>query len=452
MRILILLSAAVFVMLLRSNVWAQDELAGWQIEQMKYEAVVAQLPDAIPTVRTHMKSATDLWVYDARPELGIGAHGANAFQLDMIRKAGIRFLRITMYWALVENTHQPGVYNSEQIAQWDDFVKLSQEKGIELLILVSGNAPGTGWDNRIESYQRFSNFVVDMVKRYPGVRYWELWNEMDEAFTDLFGKDQPELTKWDRGKCYAEMLKVTYPAIKKANPDAWVVMGGMVGWDEFPRGVYDNGGRDYFDIMNLHTYGLPVEWGFLGRGHQLRQLMSNYGDSDKPLWNTEFGVEAGAMVNAWGYPHEKGNHDGEFFDQTHLETWKACIELAQKSGIYQKYMPYQFHAEPEAVTEQMRTKEYSEKHLAPGFTIADYGFGLVRSDGITARPTYQWLIENSPNSSITSESVRTMDISLTYSGFVPRAYSYEIEDTTMTIKNVKVDSLVPTRIVLTRND
>lgn len=430
---------------------SEEELAGWQIEQMRYEKLVASLPDSTPTYRTYWKSPGELWVYDSRPELGIGMHGATPEQLDMVRKPGIRFVRRTMYWYLVENTKEPGVYSQERLEMWDDFVRLCKSKGVQLLILVSGNAPGTGWDNRIESYHRYADFMADMVERYPDVHYWELWNEMDESFTDLFGKDQPSLTKWDRGKCYTEMLKITYPAVKQANPDAWVVMGGMVGWNEFPKGVYDNGGRDYFDIMNLHTYGLPVEWGFLGRAHELRELMKKYDDGDKPLWNTEFGLEAGSMVDGWGYPSDKGENDGEFFDKTHLETWKKCIELAKKSGIYQKYMPYQFHAEHESGPERLKTEEYARKHLAPGLTIDDYGCGLVRSDGITPRPTYDWLLENLPNRPITENPVRTMDLTVPYSGNVPCDYSYEIQDREMIIRNVKIDSIVPTKIMLRDN-
>ena len=426
----------------------KQELAGWQIEQARYEKLVASLPESVPTVKSYWRSPTELWIYDARAELGIGVHVAGPEHLDMIRRIGMRFVRKTMYWYLVENTTQPGVYSEERLRLWDEFVKSCNEKGIELLILVSGNAPGTGWDNRHESYERFAEFVSDMVERYPNVRYWELWNEMDEAFTDLFGKDQPELTKWDRGKCYAEMLKIAYPAIKAVNPDAWVVMGGMVGWDEFPQGVYDNGGRNCFDIMNLHTYGLPVEWGFLGRGHLLHELMKEYDDGDKPIWNTEFGLEAGSMVEGWGYPHENGKNDGEFFDQTHLNTWKTCIEVAQKSGLYQKYMPYQFHAKNESGPERLKTKEYAQKHLAPGLTIEDYGCGLVRSDGITPRPTYHWLLENRPNLPISRQPIRIMDVCVPYSGNVPREHGYEIQGATITIKDVRIDSLEPTRIFL----
>ena len=99
----------------------------------------------------------------------------------------------------------------------------------------TGNAPGVNWTNREEGYKRFARFMGDMARRYPQVRYWELWNEMDGGFTDLFGAGRADVSMRERGKLYAKMLQVVYPQIRKANPDAWVLVGGMSDWNEFPR-------------------------------------------------------------------------------------------------------------------------------------------------------------------------------------------------------------------------
>lgn len=430
----------------------EEKLTGWRTERELFNKIVASLPAKQSTVRTYRRSPKELWVYDARPELGIGVCGGIAEQLGMIRKLGIRFVRKTMYWYHIENTEERGVYDPEALANWDGFTKMAKEKGLELLVVVHGNAPGTGWANRHESYQRFAKFMADMSKRYPSVRYWELWNEMDVAFTDLFGKDDPKLKGFGGGKCYAEMLKIAYPAIKSANPDAWVVMGGLASWSDFPRGVYENGGRNFFDIMNLHTYGVPVKWPFLGRGHQLRELMCKYDDEAKPFWNTEFGIDAGSVINAWGFPHKQGKRDGEVFDQKHLEAWKNCVNIARKSGLYQKYMPYQFHAGNEMGPKELRVQSYADKHLPPNLTIDDYGFGLVRRDGITPRPTYEWLLDEKPNREIVRQPTRVVDVSVPFTGYVPAGYAFKVNGNTLIIKDVKIDSLQPTKVRLHRKD
>ena len=55
--------------------------------------------------------------------------------------------------------------------------------------------------------------------------------------------------------------------------------------------------------MNLHTYGIPLAVGLRSaRCHPLRAVMNANGDRDKPLWNTEFGLDAGSLTAAWGAP------------------------------------------------------------------------------------------------------------------------------------------------------
>ena len=159
-----------------------------------FTAFVGPLP-AGPSQPSHLllnkdlavyrRSPTELWVYDTRPELGMGMHGMPDEQIDMVRALGIRLVRHTMYWYLMENTTEPGVYDPKYLASWDDLVQRCQQKGIELLAIVHGNAPGLSFENRQEAYHRFAQFVGAMAARYPSIRFWELWNEMDAGFTDL---------------------------------------------------------------------------------------------------------------------------------------------------------------------------------------------------------------------------------------------------------------------------
>ncbi len=423
---------------------------GWKNELDRFNDLKDWIAAPKPTVKAYRRSPTQLWVYDARPEMGMGMHGLPPKQLDMVRELGMRFVRHTMYWGTIENTEKPGVYNPQQIKYWDDVTKLAKEKDIELLVCVHQNAPGVNWDNRHAGFRRFARFLSDMSKRYPSIRYWELWNEMDAGFTDLFGIGRPGLGGFEGGKTYAEMLKLAYPAIKTANPKAYVVMGGLASPEGFARGIYEGGGRDYFDIMNLHTYGVPISWAFAGRGYTLWDLMRQYGDQEKPIWNTEFGIDAGNIVNAHGFPHASGGNDGESFDSGQLSAWKSCVELAQKLDLYQKYLPYQFSADNESGPPELKTTEYAEKYLPKGMTINDYGFGIVRTDGITPRPTYDWLQEHQPNKAINTKPIRTVDVTIDYDGYIPANYKHLIKANKLTIKAVKLDSLYPTKIAMVK--
>jgi len=384
-------------------------------------------------------------VYDPRVELGIGMHGMPDEQIALVRALGIRLVRHTMYWYQIENTEAPGRYDEKALGEWDSLVRRCDRQGIILEAVVHGNAPGVSYRNREAGYHRFARFMGDMARRYPSIRYWELWNEMDVAFTDLFGA-QAGVPLLERGKLYAEMLKTVTPAIREANPQAFVLTGGMTNWDEFPRGIYEGGGREYFDIMNLHTYGVPIVWSFLARGLWLRSVMQTYGDADKPLWDTEFGIDAGNIVYPWGVPHDRGEDDAEALDRIHREQWQACLDAALQCGLYQKIVPYQFAAGNERNDDG---KLAQELRLPAGMTVDDLGFGLVRRDGLTPRPTYAWLRQRDFNARLRDELPRKVEVWLPQAaGLKPEGYAYERRDAALVVRDVPVSSDYPTVIGL----
>jgi hypothetical protein len=333
-------------------------------------------------------------VFDSRPEFGIGVHGFNQKVADNLKLANIRFVRQTMYWYSVEKTTEAGKYDQSAIKAWDELIELYKKNSMVAEIVVHGNAPGCSFANRIDSYKRFARFMAFVAKRYPYVRYWELWNEMDSGFTDLFGAGvQPAVPVRERGKHYAEMLKLVYTAIKQANPNAIVLTGGLVDCGEFPRGIYEAGGKDHFDVMNIHTYGLPLQWNFVQRGAEVRKIMSENGDATKPLWNTEFGVDAGSVVAAWGMP-KSGDNAVAAFDKSQKDMIADCLEFNRKAGLYQKCLAYQYAAGNEAMTDQIKK---ANPKFPPGMELDDYGFGFVRRDGVTPRPIFQYLIDAKVN-------------------------------------------------------
>ena len=401
-------------------------------------------------VAVYRRSPKELWVYDTRPEVGVGAHGLDTKTVKLIRTLDIRLVRHTMYWNQIENTETPGKYDPKTLAYWDELVPRCKAAGIELEVVVHGNPPGVDFTHRQEGYRRFASFMADMSARYPSIRFWELWNEMDQAFTDLFGNGNADISLRERGKMYAEMLKLTYPAIKSANPKAWVLTGGMTDWNDFPRGIYEGGGGPYFDFMNIHTYGVPVLYGWVSRGLSLNSVMREFHDDGRPIWNTEFGIDAGNVVNAWGFPHS-GNppkEDGAGFDEIHLQTWKECLEDNVRRRLYVKTLGYQFTAGNETSRERLQ----KEGHLPAGRSQDDYGYGLLRADGHTPRPTYDWLKKQDLNHRIIGPSgTRTVDIELYVpDGAVPVGYKFDYEwrKPWMIIKGFVVRSLEPTVIKL----
>lgn len=75
-----------------------------------------------PDVTVYRRSQTVLWVYNSRPELGVGAHALDDHSIQMMRAANLRLVRITMYWNQVENTATPVKYDTNAMVRWDDLV------------------------------------------------------------------------------------------------------------------------------------------------------------------------------------------------------------------------------------------------------------------------------------------------------------------------------------------
>lgn len=397
-----------------------------------------------PTV--YRPCETQVMVYDARPELGMGMHEMDKRSRDMVRALGIRIVRHTLYWNAMETTDKPGVYDSKYLAEFDKLVDDCRKEGIYLEVVVHGDPPGVSYAKRQAAYERYARFMADMAARYPSVIYWELFNEMDSGFTCLFGASD-NVPMRERGKQYAEMLKIVYPAIKAANPAAYVLCGGMTNTDEFPRGVYEGGGKRFFDIMNIHTYGVPVVTSFVERGQRVRKIMSEFDDESKPFWNTEFGIDAGNIVGAWGYPHDwkPTKEDGPTFDAKQLEDYRNCFTNNNDLHLYNKVLPYQFFAGNERDDDG---KIKTTAKLPDGMTIDDYGYGIVRRD-LSPRPTYAWLLKNRLNSTIFHRpSVTTSVFVSTKVPMKPAGYDYKEVNGGIEIQRVPVDSLVPTVIQL----
>lgn len=362
---------------------AASAFGGWKEERDFADKMKREL-EAAPRKAPYILNGKTV---PAEPQLGINVHKLDGETAAMLKKAGIGTVRQTVYWYNIEKTKTPGVYDEKALKTLDERFADYEKFGLEPLVVVHGNAPGAGFANRQESYERFGRFMAMLAKRYPGVKYFQLWNEMDVAFTDLFGRNE-KLPMKERAKCYVEMLKVVTPMIRAANPEAVVVTGGMVDSDEFPRGLYEHGGKEYFDVLALHTYGMPVSWSFIGRGARVRKIMDENGDAAKPLWNTEFGASGEGMIQAWGIPKE---NPLRYFDDKQDEMLAACMDFNRKSKVFSRYFIYVYHADSEAskgVREKLREQ-------LPDVKFNDISFSLVREDG-TPRKFMQRLIDGQP--------------------------------------------------------
>jgi len=398
-------------------------------------------------VGTYWREASKLWVFDKTPEVGIGSHGASDGEFQQVRNLGMRLVRHTLYW----DANSPGAL--------DAAVAAAQRNGVELVVVVHNGAQCR--EHYADPYGAFASFMAAQAQRHPSVRFWELWNEQDSpGWTNFFGGQGPggcqagTNTVRQQGYEYAQMLKRAYPAIKAANPGAYVLVGGLTGWGgwDFLRGIYDGGGKPYFDFMNIHCYGATAQWdavndGVRSRGQTVAAIMAENGDPDRPLWLTEFGVGGEAYNTAWGTPHTSGQDDGTTYDNHQRDWWRDALDIVQSSGIYTKALGYQLHATDGGPRAGCRGDGFCwpESILPAGYTPEDYGFGLFRRDGTTPRPSYTYLQSRNFNGPV-QLNTRYQTVSLYSPDLDPANYAFRRYGDDVDIYNVPVNSLTPTPI------
>ena len=213
-----------------------------------------------------------------------------------LKDLGARWVRLHVQWRDAEPSK--GVYDAAKFAEYDNAVTVARAAGARVLFMVyeaPAWASGSSSSNVPRDPADYAAFVRYMAQRYRGqAAAYEIWNE----------PGHPRF--WSTGRnpvAYTKLLAAAYPAIKGADPQATVVLGGLSSYDyKFLDEVYAAGGRGSFDAVALHPYtdcGISplTTWydsagklfGYAFTGYrEVRKRMLALGD-DKPLWFTEMG-------------------------------------------------------------------------------------------------------------------------------------------------------------------
>ena len=233
-------------------------------------------------------------------------------------------------WSNVEA--EQGVRDWDRLSLFEEEISRLSSAGFVPIVVVRSTP---SWAQKTPPYycgpiredalDDFADFMRELVERYSGppynVTYWEIWNEPD--IDSLFARPDSYFGCWGNesdpyygGGYYGEMLKHIYPAMKEANPNVQIVIGGLnLDCDpsnppahqdckagKFLEGILQNGGGDYFDIVAYHAYAFwstaNVDWDLehiywkerggavLGKADFLREVLAQFG-YEKPLILTE---------------------------------------------------------------------------------------------------------------------------------------------------------------------
>ncbi len=249
----------------------------------------------------------------------------------MIKKTGASFVRMDFYWNDIEPA--PGRFSFEP---YDRIGEELTRNNIGILAILDYSADWTAprWNSPPRRDEDFVAFCRKVANRYKHrIKYWEIWNEPDSP---AYWHPQ------DGMKRYTRLLKKSAAGIKEADASVHIVLGGLTaqGYYALNR-IYSQGGKDAFDIVNIHPFVDPLTPNALDRIRNLheniRRLMRRYGDQDKKIWFTEIGcpgVESPDESNAWW----EGVSPSET-EQAHF-LYRVYTELLTLEGVEKIFWAY----------------------------------------------------------------------------------------------------------------
>jgi hypothetical protein len=307
-----------------------------------------------------------------------------ARRLDAIEAMGVSWIRFDIDWNHVQH-RGPDFYD------WTDYDRIINEaraRGLRVLGIISYTPQ---WDQREECVGNkhcspkdpdlFAKFAAMAAERYKekGVHHWEIWNEPNSINFWLPYADPNE---------YIRLLKESYVAIKRVDPDAVVITGGLAPQDNtggsmspttFLENLYKAGAAEYFDAVGHHPYTFPYlpsseyehAWNQMFKTNpSLRSIMIKNGDEDKKIWLTEFGAPTGGP----GGTARVG--DSNFDNIWHVDEELQAVTVNDTMALYKTYNwvgPIFWYMDTDAGTSKSTNENF---------------FGLIRYDG-SKKPAYE---------------------------------------------------------------
>jgi VCBS repeat-containing protein len=242
--------------------------------------------------------------------------------LDLLKADGVDSIRILIPWKGVEASNDVWTWSAV-----DRMVNSANARNMSVIgilnsppdwAMVPGSPSLGGPPADPAEYAEFASMVAT---RYAGkVAAYEVWNEPNYY---RFWEPTPDAA------AYTVILKAAYTAIKTADPNAVVVAGGIAAAPDsgtqavdsvrFVTEMYEAGAAGYFDALSFHPYSLSlfsqggsVAGSPLLMANQIHDVMVAYGDGNKKIWATEYGMSSNLVTEAG-----QANYIDDF-----LRTWR----------------------------------------------------------------------------------------------------------------------------------
>ncbi len=197
---------------------------------------------------------------------------------------GLRHIRYTLYRSLWETPLSGGSGRKAS--------ERALQAGLDPLVVVH-QPPFGDFHSREMVYRAFARFMEARVAGFSRRASVATLQKRDGCCVyDVFGVGHPEISMRQRGHLYAKCCKARISAIKRSNPQALVVTGGLASaiHGGFLVGMYER--QAPYDVLAIHTYGYPLALAFDSRGSTAWRTMRDHGDPRL----------LGILNSAWGAP------------------------------------------------------------------------------------------------------------------------------------------------------
>ncbi len=303
--------------------------------------------------------------------------------LDDAVALGLGWVRADLSWTTI----QGGGATSWNWSGFDRVVLAADARGLQVLPILA-YTPAWARDSGCTRFScpprdpaQFAAFAAAAVDRYSpyGVHTWEVWNE-------------PNLNQFwpspDAAR-YATLLSTTSAAIKKGDPRATVLFGGLaalensppsIGPRQFLDAVCRAGACTSADALSYHPYTYPYPASYVAdfsawskmstTSISLRSILAGFGLGTMPIWVTEYGAptdgDGTAVDGTWASLTSTSTHVTEDWQATIA---RDAVEMADADPSVQSFF------------------WYTNQDLA-ATTRREASFGLRHLDG-TAKPSWQ---------------------------------------------------------------
>ena len=273
---------------------------------------------------------------------------------DQMEQAGAYWIRRNaLLWSEVEGIQ--GIRDWSRVNALAEDLKNASNRGMNVILIVRG-APNWAADQNCgpvyrDKFAAFGSFLAEAVSRFSqppyNVSYYELWNEPDidpsiVQPNEVFGCWGNENDTYYGGSYYGDMLKVVYPMMKAANPNAKVLTGGIVldcdpnnlaACNGDPRssryleGILRSTQGNYFDGIAFHAYD------YLGESSSIGKFANLSWDS---AWNNDVGTVVNAKTAFIKSMLNSFNVTGKFLVNTEL----ALLDVPQNCANCEETKAY----------------------------------------------------------------------------------------------------------------